>query len=127
MIKTLWVPGAGSFLGKFEYKIPLFAVSGAPQAELEKIVSKRDIKHCFSGVFGSPILKPIHVFNVIKQYHLNRKNCYFIGDAMTDYYTAVDPGLNFIGIQGDNHFPDGAVTLPSCTTFEQHIIYINEG
>ncbi|MBT4528040.1 MAG: hypothetical protein HOC24_15955 [Deltaproteobacteria bacterium] len=52
---------------------------------------------------------------------MNHKRCCFIGDAMTDYYAALDTGLNFIGIQGENSFPDDVVVLPDCTNLEQHI------
>jgi len=60
---------------------------------------------------------------MIKQYHLNHRRCYFIGDARTDYQAALDTGLNFIGIQGDNHFPAGTISLPDCTNLEQYICH----
>lgn len=123
VIKAPWIPGVENFLKKFENKITMFVVSGTPQAEMVEIVSKRNIRHYFTEVFGSPTLKPTHVRNMMKQYHLNHQRCYFIGDAMTDYQAALDTGLNFIGIQGDNSFPEGTLVLPDCRCLEQNILY----
>jgi phosphoglycolate phosphatase-like HAD superfamily hydrolase len=121
VIKAPWISGAENFLKKYEGKIPMYIVSGTPQSELVDIVIQRKMDRYFVNIFGSPTLKTTHVLNIIDQKNLNNKRCYFIGDAMTDYNAAQGTGLNFIGIQGDNSFPAGTISLPDCTNLEQYI------
>lgn len=109
-----WIPGAESFLQAHYRALPLFVVSGTPETELKEIISKRGMDLYFRRIMGSPVKKPAHVKSTLQDFRLDRNRCLFVGDAMTDFHTAAETGLKFIGIQGPTPFPDGTVVLPDC-------------
>ena len=123
VINAPWIPGAENFLKKYIGKIPMYIISGTPHSELTEIVLARNMTHYLEGVYGSPTPKTEHVLNIIDQKNLSRKSCYFIGDAMTDYNTALETGLNFIGIQGENKFPEDTSVFQDCNNLDQYIFH----
>lgn len=115
VIKADWIAGAREFLEEVYEQSLVFVISGTPEDELVQVIRVRQIDHYFSEILGSPTRKPEHVRNLVAKYGLDPAACVFIGDALTDYDAARETGLQFIGIQGDVSFPDGALVLPDCT------------
>ncbi len=122
VIKADWIPGAWEFLEKHHREVPLYVVSGTPEDELYEIIEKRGMLHYFKRVFGSPVKKPVHVKNVMSDLDLDPNACFFIGDALTDYRTAEECSIHFIGIQGAIDFPEETIVLPNCFELEQTIL-----
>lgn len=118
VIGVPWISGAREFLDEFHRRLPLFVISGTPHDELLEIIERRGMNHYFNGVYGSPRRKPELVNELLDRYGLTPHGCSFIGDALTDYDTAVETGLKFIGIEGDVEFPGGTTVLPDCSGLE---------
>ncbi len=103
------VPGAIPFLEAVAGKIPIFVISGTPEEELQRIVTKRGWDHHFDEVHGSPRLKPEIINDILGRRGLDRDQVLFVGDAMTDYNAARDTNLAFLGRVApgeENLFPD---------------------
>ncbi len=109
-----WIPGIKHFFETYHEKVDLYVVSGTPQEELTEIIEKRAMGIYFKKIMGSPVKKPVHVNSILHTEKLTPDLCFFIGDALTDYDTAVETGLHFIGIQGEINFPPGTTVLPDC-------------
>lgn len=82
----------------YENKIPMFVVSGTPEAELREMIEKRNWSHYFKDVYGSPVSKIEIVEKIMQENKFNYKKSVFIGDAMTDYKTALHHKLWYIGV-----------------------------
>ncbi len=121
VVETDWIPGAEEFLDKFHKEIPLFVISGTPEDELREIINRRKMTHYFSRILGSPVKKPVHVRDLLSDFRFDPKSCFFIGDALTDYNTAVETDTHFIGIEGFVEFPKGTLVLPDCFELENAI------
>ena len=119
VVNADWVAGAEDFILKHYQQVPLFIVSGTPEIELIEVVKKRNITHYFREVVGAPVTKTEHIENLVKKYHLEIANCFFIGDALTDYNAARQTGMPFIGIYTEADFPEGTTVLPDCTTLAE--------
>lgn len=78
--------------------IPAYIVSGTPEIELTSIVESRNWQHHFKGVYGSPRTKVQIVDSIFEEHKYNRKKSIFIGDATTDYNTALQCGVWYIGV-----------------------------
>lgn len=122
VIESPWIKGTEDFLRKWYKKLSLFIISGTPQEELEEIVKARGLVNYFLKSLGSPIKKPEHVRKLCQTYNLIPQKCFFIGDAMTDYNTAIETKTNFIGIQGGVEFPKSTVVLEDGRCLEKAII-----
>ncbi len=122
VIAAPWIAGAREFLDSWPEEIPVFVISGTPEEELLTILERRKMQEYFHEVLGSPIKKVPHIKVLLGKYQLNPKQCFFIGDAMTDYNAAKDTGLKFIGIIGETSFPEGTFVLPDCTELETAIL-----
>ena len=124
VVAAPWIPGAREFLEQAHRDLPLFVVSGTPEEELAEVIRRRDMTYYFTEICGSPAKKPEHVNRVIERYGLDRELCFFVGDAFTDFDTAQETGLNFIGIQGDVEFPKDTIVLEDCRELKRAIIAI---
>jgi len=91
------VPGITNFLKNYSEICLFFIASGTPEDELKEVVKKRQLNNYFSGVFGSPKLKPEIIRNIMKDWNLKAHNMLFIGDAITDLNAAKECNLPFIG------------------------------
>lgn len=106
VINAPYVKGAKETL-EFLYKeIPLFVASGTPHDELLTIISERKMGKYFKGVFGSPKAKSLIITQVIREEKVMPENVVMVGDAMSDYRSAVETGVNFVGRErnGSNIF-----------------------
>jgi phosphoglycolate phosphatase-like HAD superfamily hydrolase len=96
ILKAPFVPGIEQFLAWAQEHTLNFVASGTPQEELRKVVEARKLQANFKEVLGSPTAKSSIVNGMIEKYQLDRKRCWFVGDANTDYNAAMDTQLNFI-------------------------------
>ena len=99
--KVIQCPAIPEMIGlamDYYLKIPLFIVSGTPEEELKEIVEKRSWAHYFKEIKGSPASKPEITSYLLKKYNLNNLMCIFIGDANTDFQTARECKLWFLGV-----------------------------
>lgn len=122
VLKTNWIPGAEQFVKLHSQHLPLYIISGTPEVELVEVVKHRNMGHYFKEVLGSPIRKPEHIRSLVDRYNLDIENCFFIGDALTDYYAAKETGMPFIGIYSEVAFPKGTTVLPDCTELMQTMV-----
>ena len=102
VVAAEWIPGAEEFVKLHYQHIPLFIISGTPEIELREVVRRRNMAHYFREILGSPTRKPEHIRWLADNYKLEIENCFFIGDALTDYHAASETGMPFIGIQGED-------------------------
>jgi len=119
VVRANWVPGAESFVYTYHQSIPLFIISGTPEEELLEIVQRKRMTPYFKEILGSPIKKPDHIRSLLKRYNLEAENCFFIGDALTDYHAAEETGVPFIGIFTEVAFPEGTTVLSDCTNLAE--------
>ncbi len=119
VVRVRWIPGAEEFVKQHFQHIPLFIISGTPEVELVEVVKRRDMAHYFREVLGAPIKKPEHIRSLVDRYQLEIGNCFFIGDALTDYHAARETGMPFIGIQSEVEFPEGTTVLSDCTNLAE--------
>ena len=97
VIAAPWVPGALESVKRFYADgLPQFIVSGTPGDELEQIVTQREIRQYFDGVFGSPRQKADLLQWILSANGLAPSEVLFIGDAMTDYEGARISGVRFV-------------------------------
>lgn len=109
-----WIKGAKVFLESCPGTFKVFVISGTPEDELKYVLQKRGMNHYFDAILGSPILKPEHIRMLLQKYDLKPSQCVFVGDALTDYNAAKETSLHFVGIRGENTFPEGTNVLPNC-------------
>ena len=119
VVKAAYVPGAMAFVKQHYQQTPLFIISGTPEDELREIVKRRKMQHYFREILGSPTRKPGHIRSLVERYNLKVENCFFMGDALTDYHAARETGMPFIGIEGEVEFPENTMVLPDCTGLEE--------
>ena len=112
------VPGAVEFLDAVQGRLKLYVISGTPEDELRRIVSKRGWDDYFDEVHGSPRLKPEIINDIVTRNALDIDRSLFVGDALTDFDAAQDRGVAFLGRIAPHHddlFPPGTETVPDLT------------
>jgi len=112
------VPGAVEFMQAAQGKVTLYVISGTPEDELQRIVTKRGWQALFSEVHGSPRLKPEIIDDIVSRTGLDIRRVLFVGDAMTDYDAARDRQVAFLGRIAPHHddvFPSGTETVTDLT------------
>ena len=122
VVAAPWIAGAEGFVKRFYSQVPMFIISGTPQDELREIVVRKEMESYFEKVLGSPVKKPNHVRQLVAEFGLLVENCFFIGDAMTDYRAAHETGVPFIGIEGEVPFPENTTVLPDCCGLEAAMV-----
>src|SRR5262245_21822003 len=66
--KAPFVPGVEAFLDEFSQQMPLFIVSGTPQAEFNDVVKLRGLVKYFQKVRGFPPEKEILLKNIMLEF-----------------------------------------------------------
>jgi phosphoglycolate phosphatase-like HAD superfamily hydrolase len=103
------MPGVEQTLISLHHLLSLHVISATPEAELEQIIVARQMRHFFSSIHGSPQKKSSHIINIIEQNGYEKRRVLMIGDTMTDYESAVEAGIDFLGyvpVEGNNVFPE---------------------
>ena len=99
VIKADSIPGMFELLNKlYNDNIPLYIVSGTPEEELRYIVDKRSWSKYFKGIYGSPMTKVDIVDMILQKNNYSSRRSVFIGDAVTDYKTALTHNLWYVGV-----------------------------
>jgi len=92
-----YVPGALEFLAEQSERVPLFVVSGTPEAELGAILKKRDLQRYLRAYFGSPRYKDALLREIMKLEKIGASEVVFVGDSITDFAASSSVGVHFIG------------------------------
>jgi phosphoglycolate phosphatase-like HAD superfamily hydrolase len=108
-----FIPGAREFLARHASRLPLYVISGTPHDELQAIIEKRQMTHCFRGVFGSPQSKVEIGSRILADNHFQASSVCFVGDATTDRDAARTLGVRFVGLHGPHLTPylDGSEVM----------------
>jgi phosphoglycolate phosphatase-like HAD superfamily hydrolase len=91
-----FVPGALDALDALAPAMPLFVASGTPQAELDTIVERRDLRTRFRETWGSPREKPAILRDLLARHALTPGELLFVGDGTTDHDAAREVGVAFV-------------------------------
>ena len=107
-----YIPGSLEFLKYSENKFLTFICTGTPQNEIKDILNIKNLSNYFNEVYGSPKNKTRIIEDILKKYDLNFNEVLFIGDAMTDYMSAKETRLNFVGVNNNETiFPEGTILV----------------
>lgn len=100
-----YVLGAREFLEEFSSILPLYVSSLTPLEELNEIIRIHDIDSYFTGVFGNPPYNKSDAIRVVLAHeNLLPSEVIFVGDSASDYHSAVEFGLEFIGRNSGRSF-----------------------
>jgi phosphoglycolate phosphatase-like HAD superfamily hydrolase len=122
VVACAWVAGAREFLETHARRQPCFVVSATPQAELERILRRRQMSDFFAAAYGSPPEKTEILETVLRTWKLRPLDTIMIGDGLADYRAAKANGIRFLGrTHGGwrNPFPDGTETLEDLRDLER--------
>lgn len=108
VVSAPWVDGAEEFLIKYHTLIPLFVASGTPEAELKRILEKRNMSHYFRAAFGSPANKGEILCGILKNGGYLPEKVLMVGDSTLDMEGANEAGTCFIG----RYYPKGNIFPP---------------
>ena len=97
VINAPYVDGALEFLESYKTKYEFFISTGTPQSEIESILTKRNIRHYFKRIWGSPVIKAEHVKSILREFDFRSGEVIFVGDAPSDIEAAQANALEFIG------------------------------
>lgn len=123
VVSAPWVDGAEEFLIKYHALIPLFVASGTPEAELKRILEKRNMLHYFRAAFGSPAKKGEILCDIMQSGGYLPERVLMVGDSMLDMEGAKEAGSCFLGRYSpqDNIFPPEVPVLPDITELSKFI------
>ena len=119
VVSCNWVPGAAEFLERYHRELPLFVVTGTPQEEILRILTRRKMSHYFVSVHGSPPRKPPIVRDLLDRHGFSPERTLFVGDARADYEAAHANGVRFVGRLlpgGSNGFPSDVPVISDLTS-----------
>lgn len=97
VLKSMFVPGAESFLKLFSTKISLFIASATPESELMEIIRQRGLLDYFKDIYGAPRTKQECIEEILINMNCPKENAIFVGDALNDYKAAKKAGVRFVG------------------------------
>lgn len=127
VVNSVYVAGAYEFLEKYHQSLPMFVASGTPDAELKRIISRRNMQQYFKSVHGSPTSKGEIILDIIKKYGFAPESVWMIGDAIADYEGAIAAGVKFVGRVLDYPNPQPFIAdipiMPNLITLE-HLLNI---
>ena len=97
VVHAPYVDGALEFLENYNTHYDFFISTGTPQSEIESILTKRNIRHYFKRIWGSPVKKTEHVKSILREFDFRSGEVIFVGDAPSDIEAAQANALEFIG------------------------------
>ena len=97
VLQSPLVPGVAEFLAAYGRELPLYVVSGAPQAELREIFARRALTEHFQAIYGSPDSKTEILARVIQAEGVAPSQVLMVGDSSTDRDAALAVGALFYG------------------------------
>ena len=96
VINSPWVPGAHDYLLTYCEEQCFVLVTATPQQEIEYILKKLNIVHCFYRCCGAPTEKSIAIRDVLQQLKISPKDAVMFGDAETDFKAAQNNDVTFM-------------------------------
>lgn len=112
VIKSKYINGALEFIVKNSSNYKQFICTGTPENEILEILEQKNIKKYFNGIFGSPTSKQEIILKIISINRVEKKDCLFFGDAITDLIASEDCNIQFCGIKSEHtFFPDGVLVI----------------
>lgn len=96
VVEAPYVDGAREFLEHYSDRYLCFVTSATPQREIEAIIRQRGMDRFFRVVYGYPTNKRDAVKTLLCLQKLGPEVAVYVGDAMCDYFAAMDNGVSFI-------------------------------
>ncbi len=90
------VPGALECLREVAGRLPVFLVSGTPDAELRTIVERRELTGYFRAVHGGPRSKESILSEILTRQRLSAARLLVVGDGLSDLRAARAVGARFL-------------------------------
>ena len=99
VILSEFIPGVIKFLNYCKKNKIICAVNTAtPEIEIREIIIKKKINEFFQIILGSPSNKFENLKKIIEATDIDKKETLFFGDALSDYKSALEADIDFIGI-----------------------------
>lgn len=96
VVDSPWVPGVHRYiLDHFKRQI-FVLVTATPQQEIEFILKRLQIAHCFWRVYGAPICKKDAIAMTLEEEGIDAKDALMIGDSETDLLAAKSNQVDFL-------------------------------
>lgn len=123
VVQSSFIDGALNFLEKYHQRVPLFVASGTPESELREIISRRDMKQYFQGIYGSPATKEEILNQLITENQWLPERVLMVGDSIADMEGAHCVGAGFLGIQSDEHrlLPEATILLKNMENMDRYL------
>ena len=96
VINAPLVPGLIFFLEKYNSFFDYRIVTATPNEEIIKVVNEKKLNNYFSSLHGSPESKGEWIKYLVRNGLISSKDCFFIGDAISDYNAAAENDVKFI-------------------------------
>ena len=96
VISAPYTPGVLEYIKKSYERYRLFISTATPTGEINKILEARAIKKYFTGIYGSPDKKTLHINNILTKYNYLPHQLIFYGDSNSDLQAAVNTNVPFI-------------------------------
>ena len=96
VVNSNWVPGVLPVITNCKKNQHFVLVTATPQDEIERILTRLNIKSLFSNIFGSPITKSDAINVCLKMYNVNSKKTIMIGDSIADFEASQKTETNFL-------------------------------
>lgn len=93
VVCSSYVPGALEILRS--NKVSKYLVTGTPTLEMKQILNRLNLEDVFKIVRGSEWSKVSSVEYILKKHNLQKEDCIFIGDALTDLNAARSQNIRF--------------------------------
>ncbi|MBI3315837.1 MAG: HAD family hydrolase [Candidatus Omnitrophica bacterium] len=120
VIDAPWIAGAREFLETHHHSLPLFIASGTPEGELLRIILKRNMRHYFRSVHGSPPTKANILRKIIGDNGFSPDRVLMVGDSEADYAGASEAKVDFLACSNGSTGLPGPV-LPDLKRLEAFI------
>ena len=95
VISSPWVPGVYEYLLAHCKQQYFVLVTATPQQEIEHILAKLNIAHCFCKCFGAPTGKTTAIKDVLLQLNIAASDAVMLGDSEADYSAALANHVSF--------------------------------
>ena len=80
-----------------------FIISATPDEEVKRIARSKGIDGLFKEIIGSPKTKKEAIGYLLRRYKIDPAAAVYFGDTKNDYESAVESGVNFVGIDYDGN------------------------
>lgn len=96
VVESPWVPGVEDYL-LAHYELQYFVlVTATPRQEIETILKRLRIAHCFREVYGAPTEKKEAIANVLRAKKVDLAEVLMIGDTEADMSAAEENQIPFL-------------------------------